>query len=75
MEEEFINGMIFRKKSVHQRQDKAMRFIGARISVYKISKRDYELIDHLTSNHRIITSYPYNSGLSDDIILVLERKI
>jgi len=47
----------WQEKPLQKRQEDAMTHLGDRITVYKVKYKDFELMDHLLINHKILTSY------------------
>ena len=67
--------MLGKKKTIQQRQDDALVYISEKHSVYEVDENDFELIEHLLENHKLITSYRKSNQLIVHTILLIMEKI
>lgn len=70
------NILILRKpKSVHERQEQALVYVSGKHTVYEVEETDFELIEHLLENHKLITCYRKSNQLITHTILLIMEKI
>lgn len=62
----------WQQKPLQKRQEDALVHLGDKITVYKIKYKDFELLDHLLINHKVLTSYTVNAV---HVYYIMERLV